>query len=62
MITLQKDTADPQTDREIRAFTRTYDEKFNKNDAASIAALFTEDAVQVAPEALIFGREAIEKK
>jgi uncharacterized protein (TIGR02246 family) len=62
MTMQQKDTADPQTAQEIRAFTMTYDERFNKNDAASIAALFTEDAVQVAPEGLIFGRQAIEKK
>ena len=62
MITQQKGTADPQTDQEIRALTKTYDERFNKNDAAGVAALFTEDAVQVAPGGLIFGRQAIEKK
>jgi hypothetical protein len=49
MITQQKGTADPQTDQEIRALTKTYDERFNKNDAAGVAALFTEDAVHMAP-------------
>src|SRR6266436_5650318 len=57
-----KDTIDPQITQELRASTMKYDEAFNKNDAASIAALFTEDAVQVSPQGLIFGRQAIEKK
>ena len=34
----------------------------NKNDAAAVAAIFTEDAVQVAPEGLFSGRQAIEKR
>jgi uncharacterized protein (TIGR02246 family) len=54
-------TADPQTAEEIRAYTKKYDELFNKNDAAAVSALFTEDAVIVAPEGLIYGRQAIEK-
>jgi len=57
-----KDTAEPQIAQELRALTMKYDEAFNKNDAASIAALCTEDAVQVSPQGLIFGRQAIEKK
>jgi uncharacterized protein (TIGR02246 family) len=57
-----KDTVDPQIAQELRASTMKYDEAFNKNDAASIAALFTEDAVQVSPQGLIFGRQAIKKK
>ena len=62
MITQEKGTADPQTDQEIRALTKKYDDAFNKHDAAALASVFTEDAVQVAPEGLIYGRQAIEKK
>jgi uncharacterized protein (TIGR02246 family) len=45
----------------IHAFIREYEEGFNKNDAAALAALCTEDAVQVSPERPICGRRAIEK-
>jgi len=46
MITQEKDMADPQTTHKIRAITKAYDEGENNNDAAAIAALFTEDAVK----------------
>jgi uncharacterized protein (TIGR02246 family) len=35
---------------------------FNKNDASALAALFTEDAVLVAPDGTFVGRQAIEKR
>ena len=38
------------------------EEAFNKNDASALAALFTEDAVLVAPDGMFFGRQAIEKR
>ena len=59
---MQQDyTADPKTAQEIHAFVREYEEGFNKNDAAALAALCTEDAVQVSPEGPICGRRAIGK-
>jgi hypothetical protein len=54
----QKDTADPKTAQELRAFNRKWVERYSKHDAAALAALFTDDAVQVAPEGLIL-RSAI---
>jgi uncharacterized protein (TIGR02246 family) len=38
------------------------DEAYNKNDAGAVAALFTEDAVLVAPDGMFYGRQAIEKR
>jgi uncharacterized protein (TIGR02246 family) len=58
----QKDTADRQIAQQIRAAAKKYDEAFSKNDAAAMAALFTDDAVQVAPDGVYYGREAIEKR
>lgn len=57
----QKDTADPKTAQELRAFTREWVESYSQHDATALAALFTDDGVQVAPKGLIYGRKAIEK-
>jgi uncharacterized protein (TIGR02246 family) len=57
-----KDTADPQIAQQIRERGKKYDEAFNKNDATAVAALFTEDALQVTPDGLYSGRQAIEKR
>jgi uncharacterized protein (TIGR02246 family) len=57
-----KDTVDPQIAQQIRERGKKYDEAFNQNDATAVAALFTEDALQVTPEGLYSGRQAIEKR
>jgi uncharacterized protein (TIGR02246 family) len=62
MTSEQKGTADPQTAQEIRAVTVKHAEIYNKHDATAYAAFFTEDAIQVTPEGMIYGRQAIEKK
>ena len=55
----QKDAvADPQT--KILGILKAYDEGENKNYAAAIAALFTEDAVFVTDRGPVNGRQAIE--
>ena len=43
----QKDTAASQIDEQI---VKKFDEAFNNGDAAAVAALYTEDAVQVTPQ------------
>jgi Domain of unknown function (DUF4440) len=53
--------ADPKTEQEIHAFIRTYEESFNRHDATALAALCTEDAIQIGPEGPIPGRQAITK-
>ena len=39
-----------------------YEDAFNEKDATALAALFTEDALLVAPEGLFSGRQAIEER
>jgi uncharacterized protein (TIGR02246 family) len=56
-----QDTANPQM-KQIVALFMKFDEAFNRSDAAAIAATFTEDAIQVAPEGVFSGRQAIEKR
>jgi uncharacterized protein (TIGR02246 family) len=58
----QKDTVDPQLLEQINnTISKKYDEAVDNNDAAAVAALYTEDAVFVADTGPIYGREAIEK-
>jgi uncharacterized protein (TIGR02246 family) len=47
---------------EFGDLSQKLDEAYNKNSAAKLAALFTEDAVLVAPEGMFNGRQAIEKR
>jgi ketosteroid isomerase-like protein len=43
-------------------FHRKLDEAYNKNDAAAVAALFTEDALLVEPGGMFSGRQDIAKR
>jgi uncharacterized protein (TIGR02246 family) len=70
----QKDTANPQIVRQrdllgdakalgdFGALGMKADEAFNNNNAAAVAALFTEDGVLVASDGMFYGRQAIEKR
>src|SRR3981189_3139942 len=55
------DTPDPQLRQELEALRRKYDEAANNNDAAAIAALYTEDAVFMTDTVPLYGRQAVEK-
>jgi ketosteroid isomerase-like protein len=58
----QKGTVDPKVDQQIRALTSNFDAAFNRNDAAAVAALYTQDGVTVLPWGGGFhGRQAIER-
>ncbi|MBV9529680.1 MAG: nuclear transport factor 2 family protein [Bradyrhizobium sp.] len=52
----------PQGDQQaLREFEMQLTTAFNRQDAAGVASLFTEDALRVTPQGLIQGREAIQK-
>ena len=57
----QTETPDPQLREALMAFNKKVDDGLNNNDAAALAALFTEDAVFVTDRGPVFGRRAIEK-
>jgi ketosteroid isomerase-like protein len=53
-------TTDPQITQKVRVLSRAFDDAVNNNDAAAVAALFTEDGVLVSDRGRIHGRKAIE--
>jgi ketosteroid isomerase-like protein len=57
----QKDAPDPELRQMIDGFAKKYAEAVNNNDAAAIAAFYTEDGVFVTSEGPKYGRVAIEK-
>jgi ketosteroid isomerase-like protein len=57
----QTSTPDPQLREQLLALSKKIDNAFDNNDAAAMAPLYTDDAVLVAPEGPVFGREAIAK-
>jgi len=73
-IAQQKDTADPRIVQqrdllgvvkaldEFGELSQKLDEAYNKNDAAAVAALFTQDALLVTPDGMFSGRQDIEKR
>jgi ketosteroid isomerase-like protein len=60
MKTEQTNTSDPQLRQQFGA-KRRFGEACNNNDAAAIAAFFTEDAVLVTDTGPVRGRKAIER-
>jgi uncharacterized protein (TIGR02246 family) len=54
-------TPDPELRRQLDAYKKLFNETFDKNDAAAMVPLFTEDAVIVSNGGPIEGQQAIEK-
>jgi ketosteroid isomerase-like protein len=62
-IAQQRDViGDPKALDEFGVLATKQSEAFANNDAAAVAALFTEDAVLVAPDGIFSGRQAIQKR
>jgi ketosteroid isomerase-like protein len=62
----EQNTVDPEVRQQIEAALKEYDAAFNKHDAAAIAALFTQDAIEElgweSEGGAVFGQQAIEKR
>jgi ketosteroid isomerase-like protein len=57
----QTNKPDPQLRERLITCIKAHTDALDKNDAAAVAANFTEDAVNVEQDGPTFGREAIEK-
>jgi uncharacterized protein (TIGR02246 family) len=57
----QTNKPDPQLREKLVAAIKKHTDALDKNDAAAVAANFTEDGVTVEQDGSTFGREAIEK-
>ena len=61
-----QNTVDPEARQQIETLFMKFGEAFNKRDPVAMAALFTQDAVQLWPwsseDALASGQQAIEKR
>ncbi len=57
----QTNTPDPQLRQALDDLFKRETEAYNNNDAAAIAATFTEDAIFVTTQGPFYGRESIEK-
>src|SRR6516162_4413902 len=57
----QTNTPDPKLRQPPITRIKAHTDALDKNDAAAVAANFTEDGILVTPGGAIFGREAIEK-
>src|SRR5258708_24820420 len=57
----QTNKPDPQLRERLITRIKAHTDALDKNDAAAVAANFTEDAVSVEQDGTTFGREAIEK-
>jgi uncharacterized protein (TIGR02246 family) len=60
-VAQQREAIDPKTYQQIREFCTKFDETFNTNNAAAIAALYTEDGIHVTGNGTFHGQQAIEK-
>ena len=62
VVTLAPALAAQKPDADMEALTRSFEQAFNKGDAKAIAALFTKEAMQLAPDGqLLTGQSAIEQ-
>jgi uncharacterized protein (TIGR02246 family) len=59
--TFAQQTVDPKLRERLITRIKAHTDALDKNDAAAVAANFTEDGILVTPDGPFFGREAIQK-
>jgi ketosteroid isomerase-like protein len=57
----EQEVVDPEIRQQINALEKKFDEAMSHNDPTAVAALFAQDAVEVAPTGVSSGRQGIEK-
>jgi ketosteroid isomerase-like protein len=57
----QQNTPDPQLREQVLAHAKKVSDAYNSNDAAALAVLFTENAVEVTNVGPIYSRQALQK-
>jgi len=57
----QTNLPDPELRQQLLVLAKKFEEAWNNNDAAALAALFTKDTVLVEQAGPVYGREAIQK-
>jgi ketosteroid isomerase-like protein len=65
VLAQEQNTVDPEVRQQIEAALKEFDQECNKQDTAAIAALFTQDAVEMwfgQPEGSASGQQAIAKR
>ena len=54
----EKDTVDPQIRQQLEALSKKFDDASNTAVAPALAALFTQDAVDIEPDGPVYGRQS----
>jgi ketosteroid isomerase-like protein len=66
LLAQESDTVSPETSQQIEAALKMREKAINKNDAAAVAALYTQDAASIrsweSEGGLVSGQQAIEKR
>lgn len=58
----QQSTVTEKDQQILTEFARKWEAAYNRKDAAGVAALYTEDAVEVGPIGIFEGRSAVQKR